>query len=150
MTYFLIYLFVMVEKVGAFLAFGWLAFWLAFLALAICGACAMINADVSRKENEDFKYFWDNSGFIKVVKRPSKIIMIFGFILGTLGNFTPTQKDLAIIVGSGVTYEALTSETGKRIGGKSVELLEKKIDEALESVPAIPEKPKQEKPKTNA
>lgn len=149
MTYFLIYLFVMVGQIGAFLSHGWLLFSMGLAALIICVLAAAWRADDSGP-NMDFKHFWENHGFIKVVKRPAKLMMIFGFILGTLGNFTPSQKDLAIIIGSGVTYEALTSETGKRIGGKSIELLEKKIDEALESVPAIPEKPKQEKPKTNA
>ncbi|MNZ73021.1 hypothetical protein D3C78_914200 [compost metagenome] len=30
-----------------------------------------------------------------------------------------------------MTYNVVTSETGKRLGGKAVELLEKKIDNAL-------------------
>ena len=39
---------------------------------------------------------------------------------------------MAIIIGGGITYEALTSDKGKEIGGKAVDLLLKKIDDALE------------------
>lgn len=44
----------------------------------------------------------------------------------------PTSKDMAIIVGSGVAYNVITSDTSKRIGGKAVELLEAKISELLD------------------
>lgn len=148
MTYFLIYLFVMVEKLGTFLAFGWLLFWIGASLLLICVILSGAKADCDYCEQRGFKWFWENDGFVNIAKRPIKPLIICGFILGTLGHFTPTQKDLAIIIGSGVTYEALTSETGKRVGGKAIELLEHRIDEALKQQEPQENKPSQERAKT--
>lgn len=60
-----------------------------------------------------------------------KWLLGIGLVFSVLAHLIPDQKQLAIIVGSGVTYNVLTSEPAKRIGGKSLELLEQQIDKAL-------------------
>ena len=47
------------------------------------------------------------------------------FVLHTL---IPTQKNLAILIGTGTVYEVVTSEDGRRIGGKVIQMLEEKLD----------------------
>lgn len=144
MEWLVIYFFVMVERVAALLAMGWIAFWLgaALMGLTIL-ICAM-QTD-SGYGGQGKVTFTDNieSRWAMVARKVAKWTMIVGLILGIVSYLIPAQKDLAIIVGSGITYKAVTSETGKRIGGKAVDFLEKKIDEALNDAP-IPEAVKKE------
>lgn len=143
MEWFVIYLFVMIERLAAVLALGWGAFWIGFFALGICFFAAALTAiDNQCTTAEQMK----QPGF-KTIGKFAKWSMIIGLILGILTYFIPTQKDLAIIVGSGVTYKAVTSETGQRIGGKAIDFLEKKLDDALTDTPT-PEAPKQTTPAT--
>lgn len=132
MEWFLIYLFVMIERVGTMFMFGWVFFWLGCgLVLLACAASGILTEGWNNTTT--FKDHWTEHVFVKLLKRSAKIMIPFGFIMGTIGFLMPPQKDAAIIVGSGVTYNVLTSETGKRLGGKAVELLEQKIDSALNS-----------------
>lgn len=82
----------------------------------------------------------DDSWFadcMKWVKRGG-IAWVVGLILATA---TPSQQNMAIIVGSTLVYKAATSETGQRITNKGVELLEQKIDQILSQMPTDKEKP---------
>lgn len=130
MEWFLIYLFVMIERVGTMFMFGWVFFWLGLAITLIACAASGILTD-GWNNTTTFKDHWEGHAFVKLLKRAAKIMIPLGFIMGTIGFLMPSQKDAAIIVGSGVTYNVLTSETGKRLGGKAVELLEQKIDNAL-------------------
>lgn len=77
--------------------------------------------------------FFEEENYFK--KIPSKcwkwwlVIFLPAIILKTI---LPTSANMAIIVGGGEVYQAITSETGKRIGGKATLLLEKKMNELLE------------------
>lgn len=139
MEWLLIYLFVMIEKVGSFLMLGWVPFWLGLLGIPAIAVCCAMTADGWGEERK-FQEVWTDKN-ATMLKRLCKLMMSIGFIIGTIGWFMPTQKDLAIIVGSGLTYNVLTSEAGKRIGSKAVDLLEQKIDEALKA-PEKTEEPK--------
>ena len=130
MEFFLIYLFVMVEQFAAAFSIGWGIFWISsILTLCLIGISAGRASDYC--EHRSFEEIWKEDYFTKMVKRIVKPLMIIGFIMGTVGHFMPTQKQLAIIVGSGVTYNVLTSEPAKQLGGKALELLQRKIDKAL-------------------
>lgn len=49
----------------------------------------------------------------------------------------PSKKDIALIIAGGTVYNVVTSDTAKQIGGKDIELLNKKLDEYLnEDAPA--------------
>lgn len=139
MEWFLIYLFVMIERIGSLFMFGWGAFWVGVaLYLVIVVACSF--AADQWNEPRKFKEVYDDKS-AKLFRKISKVLISFGLIFGIIGFLLPSQKDAAIIVGSGITYNVLTSETGKRIGGKAVDLLEQKIDEALKA-PEKTEEPK--------
>jgi hypothetical protein len=131
MEWFLIYLFVMIERIGSFLMLFWFPFWVSVIALVIlfigCGL-----QEGSYGDNRSLKEIWTDET-ATLVKRFCKWVIPISFLFGVLGFLLPSQKDAAIIVGSGITYNVITSETGKRLGGKAVELLEQKIDSALGS-----------------
>lgn len=144
MEWFLIYAFVMIEKFSSALGMGWLAFWcgLALIGLTLFAASfAAIDDHVKTMEKIKEPVF-------AACTKIGKWCMILGFIAGALSHFVPSQKDLAIIVGSGVTYKAVTSETGKRLGGKAIELLEKKLDDAMGTT--VESLPQAETPKAPA
>lgn len=138
MEWFLIYLLVMVDQIrdAASSYGGWMA---AGTILTIC-ACfigAVYWAEGSQPTEEKKKY----------LKKGRNWLLLFWMIplsLSLVHTLLPSQKNMALIVGTGITYQAVTSETGQRIGGKAVELLEKKINEALQS--GEKEEVKEEKP----
>lgn len=133
----LIYLFVMIERIGSMLSFGWLAFW---IGTTLLGFSVFVTALQGELEFTEFSDRWnDKARFVYFIRKPAKWLITCGFIVGTMGFLLPSQKDAAIIIGSGVTYQVLTSDPAKRIGSKAVELLEQKIDQALDTTP-IPDK----------
>lgn len=130
MEFFLIYLFVMAETLGGFLLMlGGHMFWLSILTIPALAIGCAIAATESRINH--FSDFWVMSFPVKT-RKLAKVCAPIGIIFVCIANLIPTQQQLAIIVGSGVTYNVLTSEPAKQIGGKALELLNKKIDEALE------------------
>lgn len=137
MEWFLIYLMVMCEAIASLFAMGKVLFVLGCLGTgAILFVAAMTAIDYK------FDDVWQNSAVSKI-RKVLMCFIVFGAVGFCIAKLIPSQKDLAIIVGAGVTYQVVTSETGKRIGGKAVDLLEQKIDEALKS-PEAKETPKVE------
>jgi len=127
MTYFMLYLLTSVGRISALLKLGGVFFWFAVVALALIVFMCMVIAtdtewtivEVKDKAKEMFY-------------KPMRFVLIAGAISYSIGTLLPTERDLAIIIGGGMTYEALNSDKGREIGGKAVDLLLKKIDEALE------------------
>lgn len=150
MEFLVLYFFVMIERFGALLSLGWGFFWLGFGIIGLCIVVSAINIQDAgfsgthrvRSFTDTFDCQW-SKGFRKV----GKWFAIGGLILGSLSYLVPSQKDLAIIAGGGITYQAVTSETGKRIGGKAISLLEQKIDSVLSD--KMPDTPKADTPKPN-
>lgn len=132
MEWFLIWLFICIENVGRFLSLGWFLFWIGIVLTGIAILAAAGKAGEYDSDG-DFGYYWNGYKFCTMLKPVAKKLVIFGFIVGALGMLLPSSKQMALIVGTGVTYQAVTSETGQRIGGKVSKLLEQKIDEALNS-----------------
>jgi hypothetical protein len=147
MEWFVIYLFVMIEKLSALLAAGYsVAAWgIAglFATFVVCGFMVVVHEDSAK-----FAPAWQH-GITRKARKWFILMTCFGFFFGILGSIMPNHKQLAIIAGSGLTYQALTSEQGKRMGGKAVDLLEKQIDDALKDEnpisipPAVKEKAKE-------
>lgn len=128
MEFFIIYLFVMIEKITALLDKGYA---LALIGVGIMGVVMFIAGMSS--ESEEGKRLADQlaTPLGKRMMRIGKASLVIGLLLGVLSEVIPDQKQLAIIVGTGVTYNVVTSEPAKRIGGKALELFEQQIDKAL-------------------
>lgn len=127
MEWFLIYLLVMVDQIreAASSYGGWIA-----AATAITFGMGFIAAIYWAESRCDIE---EKKKYLKKGRNWLLCLWMIPMTLGTVHTLLPSQKNMALIVGTGLTYQAVTSETGQRIGGKAVELLEKKINEALES-----------------
>ena len=85
---------------------------------------------IATETNDTFKELLDKAK--EMFYKPMRFVMIAGALSYCIGTLLPTERDLAIIIGGGITYKALNSDKGREVGGKAVDLLLKKIDEALE------------------
>ena len=130
MAWVLIYLFTVVDQIREAVAnyTGGLAIAAILTGIAIFLGGAMWTERPKGRTWEEFSA----SSLYKSVKRTLYLAWFIPVFMWTVHTFLPTQKNLAILIGAGVTYEAVTSETGKRVGGKMIQLLEDKMDEALE------------------
>lgn len=132
MTYFMLYLLTSVGKISELLMLGGVFFWIAVVASVFIIFIYMI---IATETNDTFKELLDKAK--EIFYKPIRFVMIAGALSYSIGTLLPTERDLAIIIGGGITYEALNSDKGKEIGGKAVDLLLKKIDEALEDKPEV-------------
>ena len=138
MEWFLLYLFVMVESLTKLLALGWPLMVFGAFAFGATFLAAIIEASSSYNGTPFGETWNDTASATYKIRKIAKPMIIVGFIFGSISMLIPNQRGLAIIVGGSMTYQAVTSETGKRLGGKAVEALEKKLDEALaDPIPVV-------------
>ncbi len=126
MEYVLIYLLVMCEAIASLFAGMGFLIVIGIMLIVLTAFIAAVNSSSLKELGENLA-----QPLIKKAKRWGIILFVLGLCTTGVGKLIPTQKDLAIIIGAGITYQAVTSETGKRLGGKAIELLEQKIDSAL-------------------
>ena len=138
MEYLIIYLFVSIEKIAAFLALGGSVFWWSIVAFVGTYVLALLGSKcpTSLKENVDklAKY-----------RKTAVVFTCIGALLYSVSVLLPNKKELAVIIAAGATYNVLTSDSAKEIGGKAVELLKKEIDKALadDVINSLPDKAKE-------
>lgn len=123
----MLYLLTSVGKISDLLKIGGILFWLAVVTVGLITLVCMVIASDSHYTLKELK---DKTS--EIFYKPIRFVLIAGALSYTIGTLLPTERDMAIIIGGGLTYEALTSDKGKEIGGKAVDLLLKKIDDALE------------------
>lgn len=124
MEFFILWVFVSIEKIAAFLAIGGTLFKWSLIAYGFMYLLGFLLS----KGKEDMQAY--NAKMIKHRKLAVTGVII-GALLFTTSALLPTKKELAVIVGGAMTYQLLTSDTAKEVGGKAVELLKKQIDDAL-------------------
>ena len=127
MEYFLLYLLTSVGKVAVLLKMSGVIFILAAVFTAVGVLLSIIFS-----EEYDTTLEESVGKFKSAFGKPLKAILISTAVLYSLGSILPTERDMALIVGGGVAYQAATSDKGREIGGKAVELLMQKVDELLE------------------
>lgn len=128
MTYFTLYLLTSVGKVAALLQAGGSLFFF----MTVLGMGVMIFWVIMLLVDTDLTIEEIKVRVGAILYKPLRFAMIAGVLSYSIGTLLPTERDLAIIIGGGATYEALNSDRGKEIGGKAVDLLLKKINAALE------------------
>jgi len=57
-----------------------------------------------------------------------KKTVVFGVICLALAAVIPSKKDIALIVAGGVSYNVITSDAAKEIGGKTLKILNENLD----------------------
>lgn len=125
MEFFLLWLFVSIEKIAKFLELGGDLFYWSIVAYFLTHFIAFLLS----KDAESLR---DLNTKMKTQRRVACAGAVLGAILYTTGALLPDKKELAIIVSGGLTYKVLTSDTAKELGGKAIELLRKEIDNALQ------------------
>lgn len=131
MEFFIIYLFVMVEKLASLFDKGYVVMLAGLCLIGISVLIASFNVLESDKTVSEVL----KQGAYKTAVRCGKWAATLGLIFGLMGGLMPSQKELAIIVGSGVTYNVLTSEPAKQLGSKALALIEQRVDAALADEP---------------
>lgn len=132
MEFILIWLFVSIEKIAALLAIGGSVFWWSTISVAVLYALSFSTS----KDKEDFA---DNVKKTKRYRVTAQVMAFIGAFMFVTSALLPDKKELAIIIAAGTTYNVITSEPAKQIGSKALQLLQKKLDEALkEELPEVP------------
>lgn len=142
MVTFMIYLLVMCEQIAAMIA-GFAVFLTAATVISAI-AVGLITLAIGAEggfdalfddpdENGEGGGFWKSS-FGKTIIKWWKFTLLSAILCHFLAPLIPSQKNMAMIIAGSATYHAVTSEPAQRIGGKALQLLENKIDEAIDNV----------------
>lgn len=124
MEFVILWLLVVIEKISAVLTLGDHLVWLG-LVLVFCVPAFLFLVSSDKEQFAEF------TGKTKRYRTWGWVFIVWGTLSYGVGSILPNQKEMAIIVGGGLTYNILTSDEAKQIGGKSLELLNKKFDELL-------------------
>ena len=127
MEWFIIYLLVQIEMISS--AIGSLFFFLPIGAGAIV-LTLIISGIVSTEDKRTMIEVLRTETAATILKWGRRFVYIGLFAL-IVPMLIPTQKNMAIIVGTGIVYNVVTSDTAERVGNKAIGALEKKIDEIL-------------------
>lgn len=117
MTWFVIYLFVIADQLREALSGYWL---LLVVSCIVCPATLAMHAMSSEVEVKESSR--------KFMRKSCYWLLSITAVMFVLHTLIPTQKNLAILIGTGTVYEVVTSEDGRRIGGKVIQMLEEKLD----------------------
>lgn len=144
MEFFLLYLFVMIENIGSMFWLGWPLMWVSLGVMVVTAFFCMLQTE-SYGEDRTFSEILEEPVQAKIIKLAKRLAIIGGCLI-IVHKLMPDQKQLAIIVGSGMAYNVITSGPVKEIGNKAFQLLERKVNEALKDEQAPPkvEAPKPE------
>lgn len=72
----------------------------------------------------------DRGGLDDITSVRKKLTVLFA-VLVLIATLMPSTKTAIYMIGGSATIEALQSDEAKEIGGKALELLQKKLDEEL-------------------
>lgn len=132
MEFLVIWLFVSIEKIAALLAIGGSVF---FWSMASVAGLYILSFFTSKDKTD----FADNVKKTKRYRWTAQLLAFVGAFMFVTSALLPDKKELAIIIAAGTTYNVITSEPAKQIGSKALQLLQKKLDEALkDELPAVP------------
>lgn len=108
MEWLLLWLFMVSPKIALFLG------WTGAALLAIWGGHFFLHA----MENIGIGEPW----------KSLKKTLVFGLICIGVASVIPSKKDIALIVAGGVSYNVITSDAAKEIGGKTLKILNENLD----------------------
>lgn len=128
MEFFIIYLFVSIEKIANLLYK--LGTW-SFIGLALFLIVAFLVSFTVIDNGESGSEQFNKS--VGKHKKLLKFAFFFGVISMSISAIMPSREETAMIIGGGVTYNILTSAQAKEVGGKSLELLNLKLQEMIDN-----------------
>ena len=125
MEFIVIWLLVSIEKIAAVLALSGGIMWWCVLIYVLTYVGSLVLSDGKEKLKLN----------LTRTSKTRKLVVATWIICGVLsvvGALLPSKKEMAVIVGGGITYQVVTSDEAKEFGGKAVELIMQSVDKALE------------------
>ena len=123
MEFFILYLLMILENLQ-----GWLMN--IAIATAVITAASVFARGLMKIDEDD----------VIIFNNPVKWLIAVCLATSLIATLIPSKKDMAIIAAAGVTYNVVTSDAAKEIGGKGIQLLNNKLDEMLTEVEDAKEK----------
>lgn len=109
----------------------WLLLWLFMVSPKIAYVLTMLGGGmVLLYGGHFFVHAMNNIGMGEEWKSLKKTL-VFGVICIGLAALIPTKKDIALIVAGGVSYNVITSDAAKEIGGKTLKILNENLDDYI-------------------
>lgn len=116
-SFFVLYLLMILENIQAYLV--WVA-----AGTGVIGAVTLFFRAICSLDHKD------NEGW-KVFNKHVKWLIGLCLSCALLANLIPSKQDMAIIAAGGITYNVVTSDKAAELGAKSVELMNKKLEQML-------------------
>lgn len=125
MEFIVIWLLVSIEKIAAVLALsGGIMWWCVLIYIS-----TYLGSVILSDGKEKLKL---NLTRTSKTRKISVLVWIICGVLSVVSALLPSKKEMAVIIGGGVTYQVVTSEEAKEFGGKAVDLIMQSVDKALE------------------
>lgn len=124
MTWLLLWVFVSIEKIASAFAMGSTVMNWSIAVYLSTYAVGWLCSSNMETMSSNFKK-------LKRYRSVSVVTGVLGAICLTISMILPDKKELAMIIGGGVTWEVLTSDASKEMGGKVIELLNSELDNAI-------------------
>jgi len=125
MEFIVIWLLVSIEKIAAVLALsGGIMWWCVLIYIS-----TYLGSVILSDGKEKLKL---NLTRTSRTRKISVLVWIICGVLSVVSALLPSKKEMAVIIGGGVTYQVVTSEEAKEFGGKAVDLIMQSVDKALE------------------
>lgn len=146
MSFFLVWLFLSVEKIAAILMAPLSLIFSGFgLAVLCITALVIIFSFIFGSEHHDdlqiVRDFWIKVSKLLFGKKSIIFVITPIFLMGIAGKMLPSQKELAIILAAGGAYEILTTDPAKEMGNKALTILNQELDKILKENQEILEGP---------
>ena len=124
MEYIVIWLLIYIEKFALLFSKGF-----TLMVVGIIGIMALYALSFFLSgDKEEYLSFAKRSKKYRVM---SGTAIVIGMFMWSFSFIMPDRKELAVIIGGGMTYSVLTSTEAKDIGGKSIQIIRNKLDEVL-------------------
>ena len=125
MEFIVIWLLVSIEKIAAVLALsGGIMWWCVLIYIS-----TYLGSVILSDGKEKLKL---NLTRTSRTRKISVLVWVICGVLSVVSALLPSKKEMAVIIGGGVTYQVVTSEEAKEFGGKAVDLIMQSVDKALE------------------
>lgn len=116
-SFFVLYLLMILENIQSYLVV------VAVVAGTVGGITTFFRAMASLDHQDEPQW--------KIFNKHVKWLVGICLVTALFANLIPSKQDMAIIAAGGITYNVVTSDKAAELGAKSVELMNKKLEQML-------------------
>lgn len=117
-SFFVLYLLMILENIQSYLVA------VAIVSISIAGITLFFRGISAIDHRDDAGY--------KIFNKHVKWFMAIGLVTSLFANLIPSKQDMAIIAAGGITYNVVTSDKAAELGAKSIELMNKKLEQLID------------------